>query len=93
MLLSFINILKVYLSLLFGKGLPTILEAIVSLRRIEEFLLLEELPSYHNAQAFRTSENKARNVSSLNGDNKSNRKEAIKTFSPLAEDQDRLKFS
>ena len=43
MLLSFMNLLKTHFSIYLGKGLQMVFEAIVSLRRIEELLLLNEL--------------------------------------------------
>ena len=45
MLLSFMNLSKDTFSLFLGKGFQIIFEATVSLTRIEEFLLLEDLPS------------------------------------------------
>ena len=42
------KLLKVHLSMLLGKGLEVMSEAIVSFKRIEEFLLLDELPSSHD---------------------------------------------
>ena len=45
MVLSFMKLLKLHLSIFLGKGLELMSEAIVSLNRIEEFLLLDELPS------------------------------------------------
>ena len=44
MLLSLMKQLKVYISLFFGRGLRALSEAIVSFNRIEEFLILDELP-------------------------------------------------
>lgn len=44
MLLSFMNILKVVLSINLGRGLQALFEALVSLNRIGEFLLLDNLP-------------------------------------------------
>ena len=45
MLLSFMNLSKDTFSVFLGKGFQIIFEATVSLERIEEFLLLEDLPS------------------------------------------------
>ena len=45
MLLSFMNLSKDIFSVFLGKGFQIIFEATVSLERIEEFLLLEDLPS------------------------------------------------
>ena len=45
MLLSFMNLSKDTFSIFLGKGFQIIFEATVSLERIEEFLLLEDLPS------------------------------------------------
>ena len=44
MLLSFMKQLKVYISIFLGRGLQALSEAIVSFNRIEEFLILDELP-------------------------------------------------
>ena len=44
MLLSFMNILKVILSINLGRGLQALFETFVSLNRLEEFLLLDNLP-------------------------------------------------
>ena len=44
MLLSLMKQMKVYGSLYLGRGLPVLSEATVSFNRIEEFLILDELP-------------------------------------------------
>ena len=45
MLLSFMNISRDTFSVFLGRGFQSVFEATVSLKRIEEFLLLEDLPS------------------------------------------------
>lgn len=45
MLLSFMNVLRISVSMILGRGLLVMFEAFVSLKRIEEFLLLDNLPS------------------------------------------------
>lgn len=49
MLLSFMNLLKVSFSIYLGSGLQWGFEAFVSLNRIEEFLLLDNLPSLRSS--------------------------------------------
>ena len=52
MLLSFMNILKVVVSIYLGRGLQSVYEAFVSLKRIEEFLFLDDLSTSMSASRF-----------------------------------------
>ncbi len=52
MLLSFMNILKLSISINLGRGLQGLFEAFVSLNRIAEFLLLDNLPPSVSATHF-----------------------------------------
>ena len=52
MLLSFMNLLKINFSFFLGNGLQWGFEAFVSLNRIEEFLLLDNLSSLRNSLEF-----------------------------------------
>ena len=52
MLLSFMNVLKLGVSVNLGRGLQSVYEAFVSLKRIEEFLFLDDLSTSMSASRF-----------------------------------------
>ena len=68
MLLAFMNLSRDTFSVFLGKGFQSVFEAAVSLERIEEFLVLEELPSLKSD--FQVSNNFAENGSMLESDAK-----------------------
>ena len=70
MLLSFMNLSRETFSVFLGKGFQTVFEATVSLERIQEFLLLEDLPSISSDSE--VSESFAGNGDMLNSDDKTN---------------------
>ena len=68
MLLSFMNLSKDTFSVFLGKGFQIIFEATVSLERIEEFLLLEDLPAL--SRDFQVSSSFVENGDMLESDDK-----------------------